>query len=61
MLKVGIVNVFAGCTGPVSAHRGRPEESKGGSGDEEPANSWPGEEDLSFGESGKLQMKRCAG
>lgn len=38
-LKVSIVNVFAGCIGPVSAYRGRPKESEGGSGDEEPANS----------------------
>ncbi len=38
-LKVSFVNVFAGCAGTISAYRGGLEESEGGSGDEEPANS----------------------
>lgn len=48
------IYMFTVCPGSISAYWGRPEEPEGGFGDEEPANSWPGEEDLSAGESGKL-------
>lgn len=48
------IYILVGRPGPISAYRGRPEESEGGFGDEEPANSRSGEEDLSAGESGKL-------
>lgn len=43
-----------GCTRPIPAHWARPKEPERGSGDEEPADTRPGEEDLPPGESGKL-------
>lgn len=44
-----------GRVGSIPAHRQRPEELKGGRGDEEPTDTPAGEKDLRSGESGRLK------